>query len=181
VDAVAARLLLTAAHEPAAQVAALAKRWAEQDGHADGPAEAPLDDATLRAAVALSPEAARDAMAGVNVTTVDLTQNTGSALAGDLIVGRAFAKGGRVDAAIPLLEEASRACGLAHSEEAFTFSRAEAQVELADALAARGDTAGACTWLGKVVAQWGRATPRSVTAERAKARRRALGCGVKVR
>jgi hypothetical protein len=49
-------------------------------------------------------------------------------------------------------------------------------LDLAEAEERKGKTAEACTELGRVVAQWGRATPRSVTADEARRRQKALGC-----
>jgi eukaryotic-like serine/threonine-protein kinase len=48
--------------------------------------------------------------------------------------------------------------------------------DLGAALRATGDTAGACAAYGEVLARWGRAKPKSVTADDARAARKALGC-----
>jgi serine/threonine-protein kinase len=47
---------------------------------------------------------------------------------------------------------------------------------LGQALEQTGDREGACTAYGAVLARWGAAKPRSVTAEKARARARALAC-----
>jgi serine/threonine-protein kinase len=52
-----------------------------------------------------------------------------------------------------------------------------ASLHLGRALEATGDRAGACAAYEGVVARWGRATPRSVTAEAARAASAKLGCG----
>jgi serine/threonine-protein kinase len=52
----------------------------------------------------------------------------------------------------------------------------QAEEELGEALAATGDTAGACAEYESVIDLWGRAKPRSVTAERAREQARRLGC-----
>jgi len=176
-DAVALRVLRDVAHEPPAAVAALSAKWGEQDARFDGAAWAPVDAFILRAGLAVTPEGARDAVAGVNAKLLaDVIAYPMNTLTTNLIVGQALSLAGRLDDALPLLSSASNACGLAQSESSFTFARVEAQKDLADLLAKKGDTAGACGWLGKIVAQWGRATPRSVTAEAARAERKALSC-----
>jgi serine/threonine-protein kinase len=92
-------------------------------------------------------------------------------VAGD--VGRAFLEAGRVDDAIPWLEHAANHC-LALS---FAFDSTRAHRFLGEAREKKGDKAGACAAYGVVLARWGQAKPRSVTAEIARARSKALGCG----
>jgi serine/threonine-protein kinase len=50
------------------------------------------------------------------------------------------------------------------------------RLALGDALARTGDTAGACMAYAAVVAQWGKAKPRSVTADAAKRALTKLKC-----
>ena len=175
-DTLALHLAAEAGHEPAAQTLALAAEWADQDAHFDGPQEAPLDTILLKAGVLSGPESLRQAFAGQSLAGIDLSPGSPNALNGDALLGHLLAQGGRPDDALPILREASRACGLAHSEAIFTFARVTAEKDLADVLAAKGDTVGACDLLGKIVVQWGKATPRSVTAEAAKVSRKALAC-----
>ncbi len=94
----------------------------------------------------------------------------------DAILGRALAVAGRADDALPFLREASRSCGMLEGYDNFVITRVQARLDLAEVLAQKGDKAGACEWLHKIVAQWGNARPRSVTADKARERVRALGC-----
>ena len=84
----------------------------------------------------------------------------------DAEVGKAFALGGRYDEAVPLLTNVTRACiGLGSPQlqtRAFYF--------LGVALEGKGDLEGARVAYQTVVDRWGAAKPRSVTAERARAR-----------
>lgn len=85
---------------------------------------------------------------------------------------RVYLLAGRAEEAIPLLREATASC-LATSEPV-RFVQAHAL--LGRALEALGDTAGACAAYDAVMERWGKARPRSVTAEEASARRDALRC-----
>jgi len=86
--------------------------------------------------------------------------------------GRALLLGGRVDEAIPRLEKSVRSCrGLTTA-----LAKTRSAYFLGLAREAKGDQDGACDAYGAVVARWGHARPRSVTAERAAARRTALHC-----
>jgi serine/threonine-protein kinase len=88
-------------------------------------------------------------------------------------LGNVYALLGRWDDALPHLERASRTC--VPLEEIGVTVRARSQ--LAQAYEAKGNTQAACEAYGWIVDLWGGAKPRSVTAEKAAARRRALGCG----
>ena len=89
-------------------------------------------------------------------------------------LGRAELRAGKVDAAIASLEIATHACvALAKPVE---HTRAHAL--LGEALAANGDKGGACAAYRVVLDRWGKATPRSVTADATKKRARALGCAL---
>ena len=48
---------------------------------------------------------------------------------------------------------------------------------LGQALERTGEISGACEAYASVIDRWGNASPRSVTAEQARARMKALGCG----
>jgi serine/threonine-protein kinase len=87
-------------------------------------------------------------------------------------VGRTYLLAGRADDALPWLEHASRTCFPLH----FPFEHVRARFLLAQAKEARGDQIGACHDYQSVVARWGQATPRSLTAEKAAARLGVLGC-----
>jgi serine/threonine-protein kinase len=78
---------------------------------------------------------------------------------------------GRAADALPYLRRGAATC-LALDEP---IEHTRAHYFLGQALEATGDTAGACTAYGVVVARWGSA-PSSVTLEKARARVRALGC-----
>ena len=47
---------------------------------------------------------------------------------------------------------------------------------LGEALEAKGDKDGACVAYGEVLVHWGNAKPRSVTADKARAHMKTLGC-----
>ncbi|HEY3819062.1 MAG TPA: protein kinase [Polyangiaceae bacterium] len=88
-------------------------------------------------------------------------------------VGRVYLLAGEPAQAIAPLRTAARSClGL---EE--VWERTRAHEELGEALEATGDKEGACAAYATVVGLWGHAKPRSVTAEKAKAHARRLGCG----
>ncbi len=90
----------------------------------------------------------------------------------ELHVGTAFARAGRMDDARLHLERAANSC----IRFGDPFAHPHAELELALVREQTGDTNGACDAYRAVVAQWGDAKPRSVTAERAKDRLRALAC-----
>jgi eukaryotic-like serine/threonine-protein kinase len=87
-------------------------------------------------------------------------------------VGHAYLLAGRVDDAIPFLQRAASSC-LA-LEDVFVHTRA--LLDLGTALEKKGDKAGACVSYKRVVDRWGRAKPKSSTADAARARVTALGC-----
>jgi serine/threonine-protein kinase len=84
-------------------------------------------------------------------------------------IGELLQAGGRLDDALPRLQAEAGRC-------TYDMSRVQAQLGLGQALEARGDKPGACASYAQVLARWGRAKPRSVTADEARARSRALGC-----
>jgi serine/threonine protein kinase/tetratricopeptide (TPR) repeat protein len=90
----------------------------------------------------------------------------------DGAMGHAYLLAGRVDDALPMLGRAARTCLAIELPIAHT----RAQFELGAALEAKGDHAGACAAYAVVLARWGHANPKSVTAESAKSRARALAC-----
>jgi eukaryotic-like serine/threonine-protein kinase len=87
-------------------------------------------------------------------------------------VGRTFLLGGRTDEAIAWLERATRGCFALH----FPLEHAQAFAWLGQAREAKGDARGACAAYREVIARWGQAKPRSVTADHARARVAALAC-----
>ncbi len=87
-------------------------------------------------------------------------------------VGRVYLLAGRVDDALPLLKAGAATCTLLGESIANT----RGWRDLGVALETRGDHSGACKAYGVVLARWGHAKPRSLTADDARARSHALGC-----
>ena len=90
----------------------------------------------------------------------------------DAEVGRTYLLAGNVDTAIRYLTRAVAAC----TAFRHPFVHTQAALRLGEALEAKGDGAGACSAYAKVIARWGQAKPRSISAERARARSKALAC-----
>jgi eukaryotic-like serine/threonine-protein kinase len=83
-------------------------------------------------------------------------------------IGRTYLLAGRVDEALPFLRPDHQSCrgpGLKPLD-----------FPLGQALEQTGDKEGACEAYAAVLDRWGEGKPRSITAEKAKARVRALGC-----
>ncbi len=95
-------------------------------------------------------------------------------------LGKALVVAGDVERGVPLLEEASRACDvLGPSFGSVTrspFDHIRGLYWLGVGREKQGDTAGACEAYARVLGYWGHAKPRSVTADRTRARMKALGC-----
>ena len=87
-------------------------------------------------------------------------------------LGHALALAGRADDAAHWLEKASRACNVL----GFPLKSTWAHFGLGELREKSGDKAGACAAYRVVLGRWGSAKPTSTTAERARARVRALGC-----
>jgi tetratricopeptide (TPR) repeat protein len=90
----------------------------------------------------------------------------------DAEVGRTYLLAGQPDAAIRHLTKAVATC----SAFRHPFAHTQAALHLGEALESTGDTAGACAAYAKVIARWGQAKPRSISAERARARSKVLAC-----
>jgi serine/threonine-protein kinase len=86
--------------------------------------------------------------------------------------GRTFLLADRVDEALPWLEAATKTCRALELPVLHT----RAHLWLGQAREKKGDRAGACAAYGVVLDRWGKAKPRSVTADEARARAKALGC-----
>jgi serine/threonine protein kinase/tetratricopeptide (TPR) repeat protein len=84
-------------------------------------------------------------------------------------IGRMYLLAGRVSEALPLLRSENQACAGPGNGHKGSFY-------LGQAFEQKGDANGACTAYQAVIDRWGNAKPRSITADRAKARVRALGC-----
>jgi serine/threonine-protein kinase len=88
------------------------------------------------------------------------------------VMGHVLFLAGRVDEAIPHLREAVSGC----FDPLFIPSHQLAAETLGEALESEGDAPGACAAYAEVLAHWGNAKPRSVTADAARARAKKLGC-----
>jgi serine/threonine-protein kinase len=89
------------------------------------------------------------------------------------VMGHALRLAGRDDEAVPHLVRAVSAC----FNPLYVPSHEYAAEMLGEALAGEGDTARACAAFDEVLVHWGKARPRSVTADAARAHIRRLGCG----
>ena len=90
----------------------------------------------------------------------------------DAGLGKMYLLLGRASEALPYLRRAAEGCnGL---EGPLTFVRAA--IPLGQALEKTDDRAGACRAYQSVLDRWGKAKPRSVTAEEARRRSKSLGC-----
>jgi serine/threonine-protein kinase len=90
----------------------------------------------------------------------------------DAEVGSTYLLAGNVDEAISYLTKAVATCvAFRHP-----FVHTRAALQLGEALERKGNTAGACGAYQKVVDRWGNAKPRSISAEKARARITALAC-----
>ncbi len=87
-------------------------------------------------------------------------------------IGRVYLLAGKPDLAVPYLARAASSC----EYRRFPFQIPRAMLELGQAREATGDVKGACEAFARVLAAWGDATPRSVTADAARARAAMLGC-----
>jgi serine/threonine-protein kinase len=92
-------------------------------------------------------------------------------------LGRVYLLAGDTRLAIGHLTRAVAGCDVYQS----TIDHVRAALNLGRALEQTGDTKGACDAYGKVLAQWGHAKPKSVTADAARDRSKALGCAPRVR
>jgi tetratricopeptide (TPR) repeat protein len=90
----------------------------------------------------------------------------------DAEIGRTYLLAGQPEPAIRHLTKAVATCGAFRHP----FAHTQAALHLGEALESKGDMRGACAAYEKVVARWGHAKPRSITAERASARSKALAC-----
>jgi serine/threonine-protein kinase len=90
----------------------------------------------------------------------------------ELSVATAFARAGRAAEAEPHAVRAAKSC----VRIADPFAHAHAELELGLVEESLGKAEAACEAYRAVLAQWGTAKPRSVTAERARERMRALAC-----
>jgi serine/threonine-protein kinase len=90
------------------------------------------------------------------------------------VVGRVSALAGRTDEAIQLLSRTAGNCMVLDQP----FEVVRANLELGELYEQAGDTASACARFAKVLDRWGSASPRSVTADEARAHAAKLGCSL---
>jgi tetratricopeptide (TPR) repeat protein len=147
--------------------------WVEDWRAVMGPEQAPFTWLHGFAEVAETPEEARIAVEAID--RYGPVPPFAFKMLADYDVGRCFLLTGRVDDALPLLRRAAASC-LAID---FPIAHTRASFLLGQALETKGDTPGACAAYGVVRARWGAASPKSVTAERARARLAALGCSAR--
>jgi len=88
-------------------------------------------------------------------------------------IGATFLLGGRTDEALAWLDRAARSCRVLE----LPVEHTRAHFWLGMAREAKGDKPGACAAYRVVRDRWGKARPRSVTAEKAASLMRAAGCG----
>jgi hypothetical protein len=113
-----------------------------------------------------------EAVAAIAVRPSLDTSFVQSILDGTGVAGHVALLAGRFGEASPLLEEATRDCYALD----VPFMPYQASYDLGAAREATGDAPGACDAYAHVLAAWGKATPRSVTAERAREAMRRLAC-----
>jgi serine/threonine-protein kinase len=144
---------------------AFVARWAQAEGMIAGGA--------WLAAYAYPAESAEDAAEAIAARPEDLrAPNRIDMPLADLGIGVVAFLAGRLDEALPALDAAARTCTSFREP----FTSVWAHDWLAQAREAKGDQPGACRAYADVLSRWGNAKPRSITAEHARARIRALGC-----
>ena len=128
------------------------------------------------AATAWTPHEAEEALgalpefgAPATVAPIGLLPPVGSP---DADLGRVELLAGKTDLAITHLTRAVASCDLFASAR----SHVRAALDLGHAHEAKGQNAAACAAYGAVMAQWGDAKPKSLTATLARARAKELGC-----
>ena len=92
----------------------------------------------------------------------------------DAFVGHAYLLADRIDEAVASLRRGTATCTVLMDP----FGATRGWFDLGTALEAKGDRAGACDAYRVVLDRWGHAKPRSVTAEKVRARTAALGCQI---
>jgi serine/threonine-protein kinase len=123
---------------------------------------------------AATPAQARDAVAALPrfpALPRDIG-NLGDSTEREEAVGRVYLLAGDLDAAIAHLRVVTGSCGVLRNLILYV----RAHEELGEALAAKGDAPGACAEFSVVLSYWGNAKPHSITADKARAGMRRLGC-----
>ncbi|HEY8039534.1 MAG TPA: tetratricopeptide repeat protein, partial [Polyangiaceae bacterium] len=91
----------------------------------------------------------------------------------DAQAGHVLVLAGRVTEAVPYLKRAVASCG----DMNLPYEHVHAWLDLGRALEQTGDPQGACDAYAQVLARWGHATPRSVSADAARDAVKRLHCG----
>jgi eukaryotic-like serine/threonine-protein kinase len=126
---------------------------------------------------------AREALAAVPAFSPLPALGTAPGLQGELAVVHALT--GDAGGAIPGLRTATAACSSwvnmrywsgYHSGDSALFDAMGERLLLGQLLEKKGDAAGACAQYGAILSRWGHAKPRSVTADKARERSKAIGC-----
>ncbi|APR81692.1 Serine/threonine protein kinase [Minicystis rosea] len=91
----------------------------------------------------------------------------------DEAIGRTFLLAGRTDDALAWLEPFTKGCNAFF----FPITATRAHLTLGRAREAKGDTKAACAAYQVVIDRWGKAKPKSITADAARDRMKALRCG----
>jgi serine/threonine-protein kinase len=126
-----------------------------------------------------TPTEAREALAALPAYTPLPPHGTAPTAWGD--EGRVYALAGDAGRAVPLLSKAVASCGetpgnLLPVTIDWIVDHVRDRFLLGQMLEQTSDKGGACAQYSAVLARWGAAAPRSVTADRARARSKALGC-----
>jgi tetratricopeptide (TPR) repeat protein len=135
--------------------------------------------AFLRFYVATTPEEARSALDMIDAASDEARPdlfddaNKGVIITHGLYIGRAALLAGDVDRAVEWLKRATGAC---YSSDNPVLFAQQARLELGRAYELKGDTDKACATYRSIFTRWTASRPRCVTAEKAKARLKALHC-----
>jgi eukaryotic-like serine/threonine-protein kinase len=125
---------------------------------------------------AVTPEDANEALAALAANPRFALPRGGERMVAvhsvDGAAGHVLLLAGKPGDAVPLLRRSTHNC-LALTEP---FEHFHASLDLGQALEATGDKPGACVEYRVVLAHWGNAKPRSVTADKARERMKALSC-----
>jgi serine/threonine-protein kinase len=154
-------------------------RWIKGLRAEDSPRDAWVAWLFYHASPVVTPAEAREALSALP-RSAPVAGLAGHPFAGG-VLGRAYWLAGDAERAEPLLRAATAWCGSALPlqpllEADWRIARIRDFATLGELLEKKGDKGGACARYAAVLARWGKAKPRSVTADKARARSKALGC-----
>jgi tetratricopeptide (TPR) repeat protein len=157
---------LLSAEQRGAELAAWMKQWGAITG--------PLHTQQWILGSAIPATTAADAVAALDAAPTPLPHVHSNQFhrEGLEAVGRVLLLAGRATEAVPHLRAAVASCSALQVPLELT----QAELHLGEALEQTGDRPGACAAYAVVLARWGAAKPRSMTAEKARSRRHALAC-----